>query len=156
MLFGMAACTSSKAAKEKLILPDNVPTFVQEKEFEKVNWERKAVEFGERGIVGNKNKSGVIAPEEMKSERTEKWMWHFWGVEKPEDTSLTVVGYHKETETVHQIVTEGWTRGIGGGSVNGADSHAVSHVVIPKPGEWAILLYTNEKLFDTLVFDIKK
>lgn len=49
----------------------------------------------------------------------------------------------------------GWSIGLGG-PVNGADAHTPSHVKVPKPGEWAILLYTNEKYFDTLIYDIQE
>ncbi|WP_228548266.1 hypothetical protein [Sporosarcina obsidiansis] len=66
---------------------------------------------------------------------------------------LTVVGYHKETGTVHPIFPTGWTIGLGGEN-NGADAHTPSTVKIPEAGEWAILLYVDGKLFDTLVYEI--
>lgn len=36
------------------------------------------------------------------------------------------------------------------------DAHRPSSVKIPSPGEWAILLYTNGKYFDTLIYDIQE
>ncbi len=82
-------------------------------------------------------------------------MWHLWGVEDPSTTNLTVVGLQKETGTVHQILTSGWTTKLAGEN-NGADAHTPSHVIIPKAGEWAILLYTDEELFDVLIYEINE
>ncbi|MGE7186853.1 hypothetical protein ACQKKK_23680 [Peribacillus sp. NPDC006672] len=45
---------------------------------------------------------------------TQKWMWHLWVIENPKETNLTVVGFHKETGTVKQILITGWTIGLGG------------------------------------------
>ena len=109
VLFVMAACTSDETVKNEVVLPEDIPDFVQISDFETIDWEKKAVEFGDRNIVGNENKSGVIG-QDMKSAKVEKWMWHLWGVEEPENKKLTIVGFHKETETVHQILIDGWTR----------------------------------------------
>jgi hypothetical protein len=154
MFLFVVGCTSDKAVESKTVLPDDIPDFVREIDFETIDWERKAVEFGDRGIIGNENKSGVIGAD-MPSLNRQKWMWHLWGIENFGDTKLTVVGYHKESETVHQILINGWTTELSGAN-NGADAHTPSSVKIPKSGEWAILLYNDEKLFDVLVYDIKE
>lgn len=92
-------------------------------------------------IIGNENKSGVIGADMPIININQKWMWHLWGVEEPLETDLTVVGFHRDTRTVHQIITTGWTIGLGGEN-NGADAHAPSSVNIPKSGEWGnISLY---------------
>jgi len=147
----LAGCANN----EKVVaLPDDLPDFVQESDFTSIDWDKKAVEFGDRGIVGNVNKSGVIGVN-MPNLSTQKWMWHLWGIEEGRDSKLTIVGYHKESKTVHPILIDGWTIGLGG-PVNGADAHTPSSVRIPIPGEWAILLYTNGSYFDTLIYDINE
>lgn len=138
--------------EKAVTLPKDLPDFVQESDFKLIDWDKKAVEFGERGIIGNEDKSGVIGAN-MPSLNTQKWMWHLWGIAEGRDTKLTIVGYHKDSKTVHPILVDGWTLGLGG-PVNGADAHRPSSVKIPKPGEWAILLYVNESYFDTLIYDI--
>lgn len=145
LLFG---CNSNE-----IELPEGVPDFVEESDFEDIDWDKKAVTFN-GNIIGNENKSGVIGAD-MPSLSPQKWVWHLWGIENPTKTELTVVGFHKETGTAHQILTTGWTIGLGGEN-NGADAHAPSSVKIPKSGEWAILLYTDEKLFDILIYDINE
>ncbi|MEZ2661426.1 hypothetical protein ACBP89_26110 [Aneurinibacillus aneurinilyticus] len=153
MFLFVVGCTSDKRVDSQIILPKDIPGFVQEKDFETIDWDKKAVTF-DNNIIGNENKSGVIGAD-MPSLNGQKWMWHLWGIEDPRKTTLTVVGFHKETGTVHQILTTGWTIGLGGEN-NGADAHAPSSVKIPKPGEWAIFLYTDEKLFDILVYEINE
>lgn len=125
-------CASDKAVDSKTSLPDDIPNFVREIDFEKINWERKTVEFGDKGMIGNENKSGVIGAN-MPSLKGQKWMWHFWGIENAENTKLTVVGFHKESETIYQILKDGWTTELElGGEINGADAHIPSSVKIPE------------------------
>ncbi|MFL1997965.1 hypothetical protein VYF65_003761 [Lysinibacillus irui] len=144
------------ADKENITMPEDIPDFVQESDFASIDWSHKAVEFGDRGIIGNANKSGVIGAD-MPSLSTQKWMWHLWGIDDSDSgsTELTVVGYHKESKAIQPILVDGWSIVLGG-PVNGADAHAPSSVKIPKPGEWALLLYTNGNYFDTLIYDIRQ
>ena len=153
MLFMILGCSKNETVESKLTLPEDIPSFVEESDFEKVDWDKKSTTFN-GNIIGNENKSGVIGAD-MPSLNGQKWMWHLWGVENPKETELTVVGFHRETGAVHQILTTGWTIGLGGEN-NGADAHAPSSVNIPKAGEWAVLLYTNGKLFDKLVYEINE
>lgn len=143
----VVGCTTEKLVIE---LPKDVPDFVKESDFNAIDWENKAIRFGERGIIGNENKSGIIGAD-MPSLAGQKWMWHLWGVENL--GMLTVVGFHKESETVHQILATGWNVQLGGKN-NGADAHVPSSVKIPEEGKWAILLYVDGQLFDTLVLEI--
>src|SRR5690625_83949 len=92
MLVIMVSCTSGKASQKEIALPENIPEFVTEDDFEAINWERKAVEFGDRNVIGNENISGVIGADSP-SLNGQKWMWHLWGIENPEKTKLTVVGF---------------------------------------------------------------
>lgn len=149
----MMGCTSN-GEESKVSLPEDIPDFVEKSNFDTIDWERHAVEFGDRTIIGNENKSGIIGLE-MPSLNGQKWMWHLWGIKNPENVKLTVVGFHKKTGTVHQILVDGWTKGLGG-AINGADAHTPSSVEISESGKWAFLLYTDKKLFDILVCNITK
>ena len=146
----VVGCTQEQTVDSKTILPDGIPEFVNETDIEEIDWNQKAADFGENGIIGNENKSGVIGAD-MPSLQEQKWMWHLWGTNDAE--KLTVVGFHKESETIHQIIKDQWTIELGGAN-NGADAHIPSTVKIPEPGEWGILLYVDGKLFDTLVYEI--
>ncbi|SOC11579.1 hypothetical protein SAMN05880501_106218 [Ureibacillus xyleni] len=150
VLFFMIGCTEKEKA---IVLPDGIPDFVKESDFDSIDWEKKAVQFGDRGVVGNENKSGVIGADMPSLNNGQKWMWHLWDVKNLGE--LTVVGYHRESEKVQQILSTGWSIQLGGEN-NGADAHVPSSVIIPEKGEWAMLLYVDEQLFDILVFDIQE
>ncbi|MGM0837903.1 MAG: hypothetical protein ACQEV7_17325 [Bacillota bacterium] len=130
-------------------MPEDIPNFVQESDIKLIDWNRVAEPFG-RNLVGNENKSGVIGMD-MPSLEEQKWMWHLWGTAAEE---LTVVGFHRETKTIHPLLINGngWTTELGREN-NGADVHIPSSVKIPERGEWAILLYADGELFDVLVYE---
>ncbi|WRP05561.1 hypothetical protein U9J35_16810 [Rossellomorea aquimaris] len=143
---------AEKEEANSVISPEDLPDFVQESDFDKINWNRKATSFG-RNIIGNEHQSGIIGAD-MPSLTSQKWMWHLWNTQA---TELTVVGYHRETRTVHPVMNngEGWTIPLAGEN-NGADVHAPSAVTIPERGEWAFLLYTEKELFDVIVWEINE
>ena len=154
MLFLLNGCSANETVESKFYLPESIPDFVQESDFEEINWDKKAITFN-NNMIGNENKSGVIGADMPSLEINQKWMWHLWGIEDPWATNLAVVGFHRKTHTVHQILTSGWTTGLGGEN-NGADAHTPSNVTIPLGGEWAILLYTDGELFDVLIYEINE
>ncbi|MGN7388822.1 hypothetical protein [Sporosarcina sp. SAFN-015] len=147
-------CSRNELVESKIQFPEDIPNFVAESDVEKINWENKAVTFN-GNIIGNENKSGVIGADMPSITTKQKWMWHLWGIEDPAATNLTVVGFHRDSGTIHKILTSGWMTGLGGAN-NGADAHAPSNVRIPERGEWAILLYTDEELFDVLIYEINE
>ncbi len=142
----VAGCTN-----QEVKIPGTAPVFIQKSDFQNIDWQKKAVEFGEYGVVGNENKSGVIGAD-MPSLDRQKWMWHLWDV--PPNEELTIVGFHKETQKVYPLLLEDSWSLILSGPNNGADSHSPSSIKIPQKGEWAILLYIDDKLFDTLIYEI--
>ncbi|RIW35706.1 hypothetical protein D3H55_07445 [Bacillus salacetis] len=142
----------SVAEEQGIILPEDIPGFVKKEDFQDIDWTRKAVEL-EGNMLGNENKSGVIGAD-MPSLTPQKWMWHLWGNESSE---FTVAGFHRKTQEVHPVLDNGWAWTMKlGGALNGADAHIPTAVTITKAGEWAILIYDGEELFDVLVFDIEK
>jgi hypothetical protein len=133
-----------------IILPEDIPTFVQESDLDTINWDQKATTF-ETNMIGNEGKSGIIGAD-MPSLSGQKWMWHLWGTDA---TELTVVAYQRDSGTVQPVLDNGesWTIPLGGEN-NGADVHAPSSVTIPERGEWAFVLYADEELFDVVVMEI--
>jgi len=91
MFFLVIGCSANKTGESKLVLPEDIPEFVEESDLEKVDWDKKAVTFDDN-IIGNVNKSGVIGADMPSITINQKWMWHLWGIENPEATKLTVVG----------------------------------------------------------------
>lgn len=160
-LLVISGCSSSKVQEpektDKVSVIDETPSFVTDKDLDQIDWERKAVEFRtstNAKVIGNENRLGIIGPE-LKANKVEKWLWHFWGMDKG---VATFVGYHRNTSTIHSVLMDGeWSRSLTGSSaVNGADGSVPSNVMLPDAGEWAILVYSDGELFDTLVMDVKE
>lgn len=160
-LFVISGCTSSKVQEpektDKVTVLDETPSFVTDKDLDQIDWNRKAVEFTtatDDKVLGNENKIGIIGPE-LKANKVEKWLWHFWGMEKGE---ATFVGYHRDTLKIKPVLSEGeWSRELTGSSaVNGAEVSLPTNVMLPDKGEWAILVYSDGELFDTLVMEVQE
>ncbi|KWW20662.1 MULTISPECIES: DUF4871 domain-containing protein [Peribacillus] len=158
-LMGVSGCTATNVPESqqspKQNLSNDAPGFVAEEDFEEVDWEMTAAEFDTNtgsAMSGNENKVGIIGPE-LKANEIQKWLWHFWGMD---EGPLSLVGYHKESKDISPVFSEGvWSRnGIGGGKINGADASLPTNVVLPKAGKWAILVYIDGQLFDTLVIEV--
>ncbi|WP_057913091.1 hypothetical protein [Peribacillus muralis] len=151
-LLCLSGCSQTKVQQP----PNNAtPGFVTEKDVEEVDWIKNAAEFNTDAgsdMVGNEHKVGIIGPE-LKPNKIEKWLWHFWGIDKGK---LTLVGYHKESKGISPVFSEAvWSRkGIGGGQLNGADASLPTNVVLTKAGKWAILIYIDGQLFDILVIEV--
>lgn len=155
MLFILLIClvVVSGCINQEVKIPNHAPDFIQKSDFHKIDWQKKAVEFGKYRVIGNENKSGVIGAD-MPSLDRQKWMWHLWDV--PPNAEVTIVGFHRETQKVYPLLSEdSWSLKLSGPN-NGADSHSPSSVEIPKKGEWAILLYIDNNLFDTLIYEINE
>lgn len=157
VFFLLVGCSTNETVDSKLALPEDLPDFVQKNDFEKVDWNRTVTEFdtGTRDdMVGNKNKIGIIGAE-LKPNKVEKWLWHFWGIDQGE---LTVVGYNKDTSKITPVLSDDvWSKdGVGGGKIEGADASFPSNVVLPEVGKWALLVYIDGKLFDILVYEVKE
>lgn len=160
-LFVVSGCNLAKNQDEQsannVSLPHDIPKFVKDKDFEKINWDKKITQFDTESrsdMVGNKDKIGFIGPE-LKANQVQKWLWHFWGIDKGE---ITVIGYNKDTAKITPVFSDAvWTKNVlGGGKINGADASMPSNVVLPESGKWALLVYIDHHLFDTLVMDINE
>ncbi len=160
-IFLVTGCNSKEIPKQQSAnngsLPKDIPGFVKERHFENIDWNRKVTDFESKtgmDMIGNKDKVGFVGPR-LEVNQVEKWLWHFWGVQ---EGKLTVIGVNKATSNITPVFSDGvWTKdGIGGGKINGADASLPSNVVLKGDGTWALLVYINDQLFDTLVMDVKK
>ncbi|MFE1243463.1 DUF4871 domain-containing protein [Fictibacillus sp. NPDC058756] len=154
----LIGCSSDNKVKD-FTLPNDIPNFVKENDLKGIDWEQKATFFStETGtkILGNKMKLGLLGPE-FKVNTEGKWMWHFWGVQNGD---VTVVGYNKDNSikpVFYDVESKDffWTKDGIMGEVNGADAHLPSNMLFEKSGKWALLVYINNELFDTLILELK-
>lgn len=62
-------------SKKEAMLPEGIPDFVKDSDFEKIDWSNKATTFN-NDMVGHKNKSGILADDMSDINKAHKWMWH--------------------------------------------------------------------------------
>jgi hypothetical protein len=157
----MGCSVNKKEVYKETALPLEVSNTVKDSDLKRIDWNKTATTFntGTRSdMVGNKMKIGIIGSE-IKTNKIDKWMWHFWGIK---GGKITIVGYNKKTSTVEPVLynvnskESYWSIDGLAGEVNGADSHMPSNVLLKESGKWAFLVYINNKLFDILVMDIKQ
>lgn len=112
---------------------------------------------------------GILGPELIAGEGS-KQMWLFWGNEEefPIHLTIRVIGLNLTTNEVSPVLlppitmgsvdssTQIWELGGLGGSNHGARHHKPSNIQINEPGRWKIFVFFNDKLFDSIVVDVKE
>jgi hypothetical protein len=157
----MGGCVPNKEKENEEVKPviqnesNDIPSFVKEADFKQIDWDKMVTKIGSNGnsdILGNPNKVGYIGPD-LLTKKIDKWLWHFFGKTQGK---LTVVAYHQETSTKAPVLKSGYTTEFSGGALYGADATMPSNVSLPAPGKWALLVYIDEELFDTLLISVKE
>ncbi|MCM3719448.1 DUF4871 domain-containing protein [Fictibacillus phosphorivorans] len=114
-------------------------------------------ESGGFEFIGKPQKMGVIN-EPFKSEKTSKYMWHFWGENLPSG-KLTVLGFKEGSKTAEPVLElDGklvWASRELSGPNNGANAHIPSNMSIKNPGKWKLLVYIGETYIDNMVIEVK-
>jgi hypothetical protein len=138
-------------------VPGQVPSFVKLEHTKKIDWSKKVQHFASEKVelTGNPNKSAYLGPQ-LQVNQPEKWMWLFW---KESGSLMTIAAFHKNSGTFEPILYDGteaaiWSRNGLGSAIHGANLHTPSNVMLPKAGEWALLVYIDQKLFDVLLIDV--
>jgi hypothetical protein len=111
---------------------------------------------GNYTMIGEKGRLGFIYDDtevvRFYPNKTQKYMWHFWGEEQEFNGKLKIVAIHEIDEEEQITVAEG---GLGGDN-NGADRHAPSNMSLPKSGMWKLDAYIGDKLFGSVYVKVHK
>lgn len=101
-------------------------------------------------MIGEKQRLGFIYENNevvrFYPNKTQKYMWHFWGENQEFKGKLKVVATH-ENDNEQINVLEGIEVG---GPNNGADRHTPSLMSLPKSGMWKLDAYFGNELFGTV------
>ncbi|WP_404356465.1 DUF4871 domain-containing protein [Cytobacillus firmus] len=104
---------------------------------------------GNYTMIGEKGRLGFIYDDSevvrFYPNKTQKYMWHFWGEDQEFNGKLKVVAIHENNEEQITVVEGGL-----GGDNNGADRHAPSNMSLPKSGMWKLDAYIGDKLFGSV------
>jgi len=103
--------------------------------------------FVMRGIEG---KIGFIDVP-FQANKGNKYMWHLWGSKEELDGEFKIVGYSLENQTeIEMFQIDSLS-----GPHNGADASTVSIMELPSKGLWELRAYIDNKLFETIVIEVK-
>lgn len=127
----------------------------QDKRNRAQNWnESSFFKAGNYTLIGEKGRLGFIYDDNdvlrFYPNKTQKYMWHFWGKDKEFEGKLKVVATH-ENDGEQITVLEGVDLG---GPNNGADRHIPSNMSLPKSGMWKLDAYIGETLFGTVFIKV--
>lgn len=141
--FTMAACddhTVDKTVTEQDEVVNAAEDWVESPLF-KVNDYQMIGEEGRLGFIYDNTEETKFYPD-----KTQKYMWHFWGNEDEFNGELKVIAFHEESGEQITIL-EG--RPLAGPN-NGADHHVPSNMSLPNKGLWKLEAYIGDKLFGTV------
>ncbi|MEK4565349.1 DUF4871 domain-containing protein [Alkalihalobacillus sp. FSL R5-0424] len=105
-------------------------------------------EFGE--MFGIDQKLGIVGGPVLAGE-SQKWMWHFWGEEAPNQYFSAVATNLESKEEVNPIIQSA--------ILTQRDSletisHSPSEVQFPSEGLWKIKTYIEDEFFDEFVVEV--
>lgn len=120
-------------------------------------WKQSSLfESGGYTMIGEEGRLGFIYDDSkvlrFYPNKTQKYMWHFWGVDQELDGRLKVIATNQDdgeqvilTETVRLT-----------GPINGADGSHHTLMSLPKIGMWKMNAYIENKLFGTIYVEVHK
>ena len=132
-------------------------------EFQEEDWELSPTfehsvvyKGGDEGVytlVGNKEEIGFTGPFPILAKETQKYFWFYFGKTDIYDKPVKVVAIKKGTQELVDILSSPSTfyksAEVSPGSVN-----MPSHLKFPSAGKWRILIYIDEKLYDSIVVEV--
>ncbi len=85
--------------------------------------------------------------------QSQKYMWHFWGSLDEVTGKLTILAEHQDTGKKVPLLQKVYI--IPAKPNNGADNHVPSQMSLPSKGLWRLDAYIDERLFDSIVVQVK-
>ncbi|MCM3393162.1 DUF4871 domain-containing protein [Cytobacillus oceanisediminis] len=134
---------------------ETITTNVENKDLEQ-KWNQSPLfKSGNYTMIGEKGRLGFIYDDSevvrFYPNKTQKYMWHFWGEDQEFNGKLKVVAIHENDEEQITLVEGGL-----GGDNNGADRHAPSNMSLPKSGMWKLDAYIGDELFGSVYVKVHK
>ncbi len=122
------------------------------------NWKESPLfESGGYTMIGEEGSLGFIYDDsevvKFYPNKTQKYMWHFWGNEAELIGDFEVLGTHENSDEEIIIVPK-----INNtlSPNNGADHHVPTNMMIPKSGMWKLDAYIGDRLFGSVYVKVHK
>ncbi|MFC4408955.1 hypothetical protein ACFOZY_00755 [Chungangia koreensis] len=140
----IAGCNDEEAIKEEVIQD---------------NWKESPLfESGSYTMIGEEGRVGFIYEgsevDKFYPNKTQKYMWHFWGNEDELIGDFEVLGTHENSDEELVIVSK--TNNTSLSPNNGADQHFPTNMMLPKSGLWKLDAYIGERLFGSVYVKVHK
>lgn len=111
---------------------------------------------GDYTMMGEKGRLGFIYDDSevlrFYPNKTQKYMWHFWGKDQEFKGKLKVVAKHENGNEQITVLKDI----VVAGAHNGADRHIPSNMSLPNSGMWKLDAYFGDKLFGSIYVKVHK
>ncbi|PUB05905.1 hypothetical protein [Paenisporosarcina sp. OV554] len=105
--------------------------------------------LGEEGRLGFSYDDGEIL--RFYPDKTQKYIWYFWGEEQEFDGALKFIGTHENDEKQKVVYGGEFYK-----ANNKADRQVHTSMNLPKSGMWRLDAYIGDKLFGTVYVKVHK
>ena len=132
---------------------------IKEEEVIQHNWKESPLfESGSYTMIGEKGRLGFIYDDsevvKFYPNKTQKYMWHFWGNEDELIGDFEVLGTHENSDEEIIIVPKKVNNFLSPN--NGADQHYPTNMMLPKSGMWKLDAYIGDRLFGSVYVKVHK
>lgn len=113
-------------------------------------------ESGEEGsytVVGNKDGIGFTGPLPIIAKDKQKYFWFYFGKENIYDKRVEVKAIKKGTDELVDVLS-GPSTFYESAEVSPDSVNMPSHLKFPSAGVWKVLVYIDEKLYESIVVEI--
>lgn len=117
------------------------------------NWNESSLfKTGSYTMIGEEGRLGFVYDDtevvRFYPNKTQKYMWHFWGNEDELVGDFEVLGIHESSDEEIVIVPKIDISNLSPN--NGADQHYPTNMTLPKGGMWKLNAYIGNRLFGSV------
>ena len=117
------------------------------------NWKESSLfESGSYTMIGEEGRLGFLyndsEVDRFYPNKTQKYMWHFWGNEDELIGDIKVLGTHENSN--EEIIVVPRKENAFLSPNNGADQHSPTNMMLPKSGMWKLDAYIGDRLFGSV------
>ncbi|WKA52719.1 hypothetical protein QWY22_09235 [Planococcus liqunii] len=126
------------------------------KKTDESKWQESPLfESGPYTMIGEEGRAGFIYDDaevsRINEDKTQKYMWHFWGSQAELTGTFKVLGVHENSPEEIVVVPKMKSRP---SPNNGADHHIPTMMELPEKGMWKLTAVFNDKVIGTVYVEV--
>ena len=123
------------------------------------NWNESLLfKSGSYTMIGEEGRLGFIYDDSevvrFYPNKTQKYMWHFWGNEEELIGDFKVLGTHENSDKEITVVSKKENSFLSPN--NGADQHFPTNMTLTKSGMWKLDAYVDDEIFGSVYVKVHK